>query len=57
MARSLRILMPRLTGIKTTLLVKASLLLYYPLVIKLPYGYTISLAVNTIVSIPGITVS
>ena len=57
MARSLRILTPRLTGTRTTLLVKASLLLYYPLVIKLAYSYTISLAVNTIVSIPGITVS
>ena len=49
--------MPRLTDTRTTLLVKASLLLYYPLVIKLAYGYTISLAVNTIVSIPGITAS
>ena len=49
--------MPRLTNTRTTLLVKASLLLYYPLVIKLAYGYTISLAINTIVSIPGITIS
>jgi len=49
--------MPRLTGTRTTLLAKASLLLYYPLVIKLPYSYTVFLAVNTIVSIPGITVS
>jgi len=57
MARSLRILMPRLTNTRTTLLVKASLLLYCPLVIKLAYDYTMSLAVNTIVSIPGITVS
>ena len=47
--------MPRLTNTRTTLLAKASLLLYCPLVIKLPYGYIISLAVNTIISIPGIT--
>ena len=49
--------MPRLTNTRTTLLVKASLLLYCPLVIKLAYSYTISLAVNTIVSIPRITAS
>jgi hypothetical protein len=49
--------MPRLTGTRTTLLAKASLLLYYPLVIKLPYSHTISLATNTIVSIPRITIS
>jgi hypothetical protein len=49
--------MPRLTGTRTTLLAKASLLLYCPLVIKLPYSYTISLAINTIVSILGITAS
>jgi hypothetical protein len=57
MARSLRILIPRLTNTRTTLLVKASLLLYCPLVIKLAYSHTISLAINTIVSIPGITAS
>jgi hypothetical protein len=49
--------MPRLTNTRTTLLVKASLLLYCPLVIKLAYGYTISLVINTIVSIPRITAS
>ena len=57
MARSLRILMLRLTGTRTTLLAKASLLLYYPLATKLPYGHTVSLAVNTIVCTPGITAS
>jgi hypothetical protein len=49
--------MLRLTSIKTTLLAKASLLLYCPLAMKLPYSYTVSLAVNTIVSTPGITAS
>jgi hypothetical protein len=49
--------MPHLTDTRTTLLAKASLLLYYPLIIKLAYGHTISLAVNTIVSTPGITAS
>ena len=49
--------MPRLTNTRTTLLAKASLLLYYPLVTKLAYSYTISLAVNTIVSTPRITAS
>ena len=49
--------MPRLTNTRTTLLVKAFLLLYCLLAIKLAYGYTISLAINTIVSIPGITAS
>ena len=49
--------MPRLINTRTTPLVKASLLLYCPLAIKLPYGHTIPLAVNTIVSIPRITVS
>ena len=49
--------MPRLTNTRTTLLAKASLLLYCPLAIKLAYGYTMSLAINTIVSIPGITAS
>ena len=49
--------MPRLTNTRTTLLVKASLLLYCPLATKLAYGHTVSLAVNTIVSTPGITAS
>ena len=49
--------MPRLTDTRTMLLVKASLLLYCLLVTKLAYGYTVSLAVNTIVSTPGITAS
>ena len=49
--------MPRLIDIRTMPLAKASLLLYCPLAIKLPYGYTISLAANTIVCTPGITAS
>ena len=49
--------MPRLTGTRTTLLAKASLLLYCPLAIKLPYGHTVPLAANTIVYTPGITAS
>ena len=57
MVRFLRILMPRLTGTRTILLVKASLLLYCLLAMKLPYSHTVSLAINTIVSIPGIIVS
>jgi len=55
--RPLRILTPRLINTRTTPLAKASLLLYCPQVIKPLYGRTVSLAVNTIVSIPGITVS
>ena len=47
--------MPRLIDTRTTPLVKASLLLYYPQVIKPLYGRTVLLAVNTIVSILGIT--
>ena len=49
--------MPYLTSTRTILLVKASLLLYYPLVTKLLYSHTVSLAVNTIVNTPGITTS
>ena len=48
--------MPRLINTRTTPLVKASLLLYCLQAIKPLYGRTVFLAVNTIVSIPGITV-
>ena len=49
--------MPRLINTRTISLAKASLLLYYPQAIKPLYSYTIFLAINTIVSTPGITVS
>jgi hypothetical protein len=57
MVRSLRILILRLTDPITTLLVKDFLLLYYFLITKLAYSYTISLAVNTIVNTPRITIN
>ena len=47
--------MPHLINTRTTPLVKAFLLLYYPQVMKPLYSRAVSLAVNTIVSIPGIT--
>ena len=50
MARSLRIPMPHLTGTRTTLLVKASLLLYCSLVTKLPYSHVTDL-INRIVQV------
>ena len=57
MVRPLKILIPHLINIRTIPLVKASLLLHCPQAIKPLYSRTISLAVNTIVSIPRITIS
>ena len=57
MVRPLKILTPHLINIRTTPLVKAFLLLYCPQVIKPLYNCTISLAINTIVSIFRTTAS
>jgi len=57
MVRPLIILILHLINIKTTPSAKAFLLLYYPQAIKPLYSCTVSLAVNTIINIPGIIAS